>query len=98
MVLDLAIVKAYYAEIPGALDTSPTKDGSSWTIPCSVIPPNLGFHFDNLTPSKSLVIAGKYLVGGGAINPDMSVSGGSFIILSSRKHTDVDTQDALEHS
>ena len=85
MTLDPAIVKAYYARIPGAVDTSSNKDATSWTIPCSVTPPDLGFHFDDVIGSVNnpVTIAGKYMIGGNTINFDMSVGGKSSITLSS---------------
>lgn len=42
MTVDAKIAQAYYAQVPGSVDTS--GQGKGWTMPCQSIPPDLTLH------------------------------------------------------
>jgi len=61
--LDADIVRAYYAAVPGALDTSSGKDASAWTVPCDTKLPDLSMAFDGVDKDKYIAtIHGPFLM------------------------------------
>ncbi len=66
MALDAAVVKAYYAAVPGAKDVSSAGDASAWTVPCTAAMPDLGFNFGSVSSqtNHTATVPGSVIIGG----------------------------------
>jgi len=66
MSLDAAVVKAYYAAIPGSKDVSSAGDASAWTVPCATAMPDLGFNFGSVSSqtNNTATVPGSVILGG----------------------------------
>ena len=66
MALDTAVVRAYYAAVPGAKDASGAGDATALTVPCGAKMPDLGFNFGSVSSqtNDTATVPGSIILGG----------------------------------